>query len=250
MPGRLPGRVLGPGGFGGNSGAPPALLPLVAMVAVNSITSTGATLVGSVNPQGLSGSWWFVYGTTPQFGSTAPSSSQPIAATSIPQTVSVAIAGLTTGATYYAAVVGFSSGGTVTSAPISFVAQVAQPVTNASNVPAPLATPQVLIPHWKFPFTFTASGGVGVVEQDTIDEVASNVATILACETGACPELPTFGRPDLTFGTAPLSPQALVAALQRQEPRASIAAVSQALGDPNAGSWQINLTTQYAGGGR
>lgn len=229
-------------------GGTPAAVPLVAMVGVNSVTNTGATLVGSVNPQGLSGTWWFVYGTTPQFGTTT--ATQNVSATSIPQTETLAVTGLTTGATYYAAIVASTAGGTITSAPITFVAQLPNPVTSPSNVPAASATPQVSIPHWQFPFTFNTATGVGVVEQDTIDEVSSNVGAILACQQGQCPELPTFGYVDPTFGSAPLDTRQLVAAIQRQEPRASETAVSQALGDPNLGGWQINLTTRYAGSGR
>lgn len=107
---------------------------------------------------------------------------------------------------------------------------------------------QAPIPHWNYPVTFTAAGGVGVVQQDTIEEVFANVQIIANCPVGSCPELPTIGVPSLAFGQAPLDPSPIANAIQTQEPRATEIAASQGLGDADYGSWLIALTTQYAGG--
>src|ERR1700733_1413086 len=242
-PGPLARRLTAPLG-----GQPTQLLPEAAAVGINNLTATGANLIGSVNPQGLAATWWFVYGTTPQFGSTT--TVQNLSATSIPQTFTVQLSGLTTGIVYWFAIVASTSGGTVTSAPLSFTPAAQPVVTNASNPTTPTATPQVAVPHYLFPITFNAKTGVGVVEQDTLAEVFSNVQTIMACPVGACPELPTFGYHEPTFGQVPLNTSQLVADVQRWEPRATEAALSEAplAGDPDTGTWLIGLTTQYAGG--
>lgn len=115
---------------------------------------------------------------------------------------------------------------------------------------APVGANSVPIPHWNFPLTFNTTTGVGVVQQDTLDEVFANVQMIAVCPQGACPELPDTGVPPLVFGQAPLDPQPVVDAIQAQEPRATETALSQAVGDPDLGSWLIALTTQYPGGDR
>ena len=84
-------------------GGQPAQVPLVATINISAITGTSASVAGSINPQGLSGSWWFAYGLTPALGTTTAST--PITATSIPQTVFGSLTGLTTGDTYWVALV-------------------------------------------------------------------------------------------------------------------------------------------------
>lgn len=104
------------------------------------------------------------------------------------------------------------------------------------------------IPHWQYPATFNVATGVGVVEQDTIGEVFANVQKIANCPVGACPEAPGIGVPSIVFGQVPLDPTPIVNAIQAQEPRATIAALSQAMGDADFGTWVLSLTTQFAGG--
>jgi len=229
-------------------GGTPTALPLVATVGVNNLTPTGVNLIGSVNPQGLAGTAWFAYGTTPQFGSVT--GTQTLAANSIPQTLTATLTGLSTGVEYWFAMVGQTAGGTVTAPPVTFTPQIPQVVTNASQPTVPTGTPAVSVPHYRFPVAFNTATGVGAVEQDTLDEVFSNVQMIAACPQGACPELPNFGVPSLAFGQAPLDPSPLVAAIQQQEPRATEQAVSQQYGDPDGGAWLIALTTTYAGSGQ
>lgn len=209
--------------------------PLVNAIGANNITGTSATIIGSINPQGLSGTWWFAAGLTSGLGTNSPTGT--LAASSTPQTVTYEMTGLTAGTTYYYAVACSTSGGTVTSAPLSFTA------ADPSQATTPVGVPSVSIPHWQYPVRF--NGGMGVVEQDTLEEVFSNVQTIVACSQGACPELPDFGVPDLFGQLAPIDPQRFVNAIQNLEPRASESAIAQTA-SPDSGEWRLSLTTQYA----
>lgn len=236
----------GPGGRGARQpvwGGQPLPLPLTAAIGVNNQTASTANLVGTVNPQGQTGTCWFSYGSTPQLGTLTPP--QPIQG-SLPLTIT-ATASVLSGSTVWFALVASTPAGTVTSSPLSFLAGAQPAVTTATSPLVPTAIPQVAVPHYAFPITFTPTGGIGVVEQDTLAEVFANVQAIAACTPGECPELPDLGLPDLAFGLAPVDPAPVVAAIRRQEPRASETTISQALADPNTGSWQVTLTTEYSG---
>ncbi len=217
--------------------------PLVTTLPATQITNTSAYLNGSVDPQGSSGTWWFAWGTTPQYGSN--STPVAIAATSIPQTIGHALTGLTTGTTYHFAAAAQTAAGTVYGFDGTFVAEVPPVVTNAGQPLSPFAT-GIAMPHLAFPFTLTKVGAV-TVEQDSLEDVFSCVQAIVACPRGACPELPSFGVPDLTFGQAPLDPRPLVDVVLAQEPRAEEEAVVTMLSNGTDGSWQVALTTTAPG---
>lgn len=99
----------------------------------------------------------------------------------------------------------------------------------------------VAVPCFSWPFTFSSTGP-GVVEHGSYEEVLACVQTVVACPVGACPELPTFGRPDLTFQPAPPNPTALLSAIARWEPRATETAVAHAL-DSSQADWAVQLST-------
>jgi subtilisin family serine protease len=89
---------------------PPA--PTVVTSAASSVTQTGATLNGTVNPNGDAvGDCRFEYGLTNAYGSNVPCASAPGSGTS-PVAVSAAITGLSANATYHVRVVATSAGGT------------------------------------------------------------------------------------------------------------------------------------------
>ena len=184
---------------------------------------------------------WFAYGTTPQFGSTT--TPMWFSTASFPLTVTAYVSGLTTGSTYYYAVVCAAAGGTVTAAPLSFTPNVQPAVTNASNPIVSQATPAVTTPHYSWPFTITNSGAQ-VVEQDSTGEIVACVNAIAACQIGQCPELPTFGIPDLTFLTAPMDTSSLLQAVQTWEPRAQPSTVVSAMDQIGAG-WNVQLTDTF-----
>lgn len=256
------------------SGVKSAVLPLptVTTIGINSITATSANVVGSINPNGHDTIWWVTYGTSlplpglasfisgftaqleaalgPQFlleEDTLLGTPISIGSGNTPITVTETLTGLTEGTTYYVAVVGESDAGTVLGATLSFVAEnpVVPIAPGASTIP--FVQPVVTIPHFDEPFALTAAEGARVVEQDTIEEVRSNVFTIASCVIGQCVQLPFFGRPDLTFSNVPIDTKELVSAIQDLEPRASEDAFGDFARDET--TWNILLTTTMTGAG-
>ena len=73
--------------------------PPTAVTGADMLTSTGATLQGTVNPRGASTTARFEYGTTPALGSSVTAAT--LAASGDPSPVSAAITGLTGGTTIY-----------------------------------------------------------------------------------------------------------------------------------------------------
>jgi hypothetical protein len=92
--------------------------PIVQTGSAQNGTTTGATLTGSVNPQGRTTNWYFEYGTSTAYGSKTTAKSAGSATTAIG--VSAVISGLTPGTTYHYRVVGTSSAGTVRGADVAF----------------------------------------------------------------------------------------------------------------------------------
>lgn len=86
--------------------------PTVTTGAASSISTTGATLNGTVNPQNKSTSWHFEYGTDITYGTSTPGASGLTGTTG--QAVSDAITGLQPGTTYHYRLVGTNSSGTAT----------------------------------------------------------------------------------------------------------------------------------------
>lgn len=84
--------------------------------AANEVSSTSATLKGTVNTYGAASTWWFEYGTSTSYGSKsgegsiAAQPSQPASATS--SSVSMAVNGLKPSTTYHYRLVAKNAGGT------------------------------------------------------------------------------------------------------------------------------------------
>ena len=74
--------------------------PIVTTTAATAVTGGGATLNGTVNPNGFSTTARFEYGLTTTYGSTAALTLSPTNGTTA-QTVSAPLTGLTAGTTYY-----------------------------------------------------------------------------------------------------------------------------------------------------
>jgi hypothetical protein len=113
----------------GASGTPPA----VTSAAATNVTSGGATLNGSVNPNGQAASYAFDWGTTTAYGHETPFTSAGSGTSATP--VSAAIAHLTPGTTYHFRAIAKSSAGTTTGSDESFTTSAAKP-----NVPVPTAS--------------------------------------------------------------------------------------------------------------
>lgn len=97
------------------------------------------------------------------------------------------------------------------------------------------------IPHLAYPVVIDADGALATT-QGGLDEIAGCVRAILACPLGACPELPAFGIPDVTFQTAPPNLAAIMDAVQQLEPRAAMAMVTESMLDNTGGVWQAQAT--------
>jgi hypothetical protein len=91
---------------------PPAPKPVATTGAASSIASTAATLNGSVNPGGAATTYWFQYGTTTAYGSTAPSPAASAGSGTAARAVSVRLGGLRRRTTYTYRLVAQSSSGT------------------------------------------------------------------------------------------------------------------------------------------
>lgn len=86
--------------------------PAVTTGAATGVSQTGATLNGTVNPEGADASYQFQYGTTTSYGSVAPASPGDAGAGTTAVNESAAISGLTAGTTYHYRLVSTNSGGT------------------------------------------------------------------------------------------------------------------------------------------
>ena len=86
----------------------------------SSITSTGATLGGTVSSNGKSTTVTFNYGTTTGYGSSVTAAQSPLATSASGSSVSAAITGLTCGTTYHFRVVGVNGSGTTKGSDATF----------------------------------------------------------------------------------------------------------------------------------
>ena len=84
--------------------------PVVITGTAHKVTASGATIDGTVNPEGLATAWHFEYGTTTSYGSTTPT--EHLGAQPGPVTVSRRLSGLNPQVTYHFRLVATSSAGT------------------------------------------------------------------------------------------------------------------------------------------
>jgi len=105
---------------GGGSSTPPVTAPTVTTGAASSITASGATLAGTVNPNGAATSAIFLYGTSTTALS-SQTSSQSVGSGSTPSSVSANLTGLTSNTQYYYQLQATNSGGTGTGSVAKFM---------------------------------------------------------------------------------------------------------------------------------
>ncbi len=79
----------------------PLLPPAATTNAAASITISGATVSGGVNPNGQATTAWFEWGTSPTLATFSVTSNQSVGSGTTSQAVSAALSGLTPGTTYY-----------------------------------------------------------------------------------------------------------------------------------------------------
>jgi hypothetical protein len=99
-----------------------ARYPIPTTGAATSITTTGATLNGTVNPERSPTTYYFQYGTTTSYGSKVPASAADVGSGHEAIAVSQSISSLTSGTTYHYRLVATNSEGTVTGQDQSFKA--------------------------------------------------------------------------------------------------------------------------------
>lgn len=221
-------------------GGVPLSPPIVSAVGVTSLTATSVTLVGTINTQGLAGTYWFVWGV----GLPEPENVTGSAAASasvIPSTIQASITGLAAGQTYWWGVYGQTAGGKVRSNLLSFVPTA--PETPTGGLVSRGVTTAISTPHFSWPFTVTSTG-VEVVEQDTDGDVSACVDAIVSCTIGAWAQDPGFGLPDMVFSQFPFDPISLEATITRWEPRATETVVENLTLGGNNGDWTIQFDTE------
>ena len=101
--------------------ASPGSPPAVATVTATSVGATGATLNGSVIPNGLVTTVWFEWGTDSALISSSSTPTQSVGSGTTSQLVNAALTGLTTGTTYYYRVAASNSSGTTKGNILSFL---------------------------------------------------------------------------------------------------------------------------------
>ena len=75
-------------------------------------------------------------------------------------------------------------------------------------------------PHFNLPFKLRQTADY--VEQDTVDDIANCVMTLLRTHIGLRAEAPTFGVSDYTFQVEPLDKDAIRDEITAAEPRAVV----------------------------
>jgi hypothetical protein len=128
--GLLPGntyhfRVKGVNSFGTTNGGDmtfttPAVLPVVVTTAATSVTSTSATLNGTVDAGGASTTVTFEYGLTTAYGTTVPGIPSPVTGNTVTP-VSANISGLVINTTYHYRVKGVNGVGTANGNDMTFI---------------------------------------------------------------------------------------------------------------------------------
>ncbi len=116
--------------------------PTVTTNAASSVTTTGATLNGTVNAHDSSTTVTFEYGTTTAYGTTVTADPSPVTG-STDTAVSKAIAGLTPNTIYHYRVVATNSSGTSNGADMTFATSVGPPIVTTGSA-SPLITGAIL----------------------------------------------------------------------------------------------------------
>ena len=170
------------------AGPPP---PSPTTLPATGLTTTSATMNGTINPNGAVTGYVFQYGTTTTYGQAAPYPPQSVSAGSVPVQVSYTLPGLTPGTTYHYRLVAYH--GTTA---IAYGTD--QPFLTE---PSPRPKPQVqasITPHRirHKPFVFTISGKVSG---------PSSIPSMYAC-SGEVAVRYYLGKKNVAFTLIPVAP--------------------------------------------
>jgi hypothetical protein len=119
--------------------------PAVSTGQATSVGSSTATLGGSLDPQGAATSYWFEYGTTPNYSTSIPVPSADAGAPDRFESVTQVITGLTASTTYHFRLVTNNAGGTAYGADETFTTAPPAPAAGTSPVPS-VSAPTVSLP--------------------------------------------------------------------------------------------------------
>jgi phosphodiesterase/alkaline phosphatase D-like protein len=112
--------------------APQASPPTVTTAAASSVTATGARLNGTVNPNGLSASYHFEYGTDTGYGTSTGTASAGSGSSGV--SVNATLSGLVSGKVYHYRLVATNSAGTTNGGDRSFTGGSPPPASNPPSV--------------------------------------------------------------------------------------------------------------------
>ncbi len=118
--------------------------PTATTDAAGDVTAEGATLNGTVNPNGAETTVTFEYGLTTDYGTTAAAEESPLPAGTGGQAVSVALEGLQPGVTYHYRVVASNTAGEATGADRTFTTEVGLP-TAATEPATAVSTDEAIL---------------------------------------------------------------------------------------------------------
>lgn len=117
-----------------------ATVPTVTTNAASALTTTGATLNGTVSSNGASTTVTFDYGLTTTYGSTATATASPLPANAVNTAVSAAVTGLTCNTLYHYRVNGANSAGTTNGSDATFTTSACVPTVTTNAATAVLTT--------------------------------------------------------------------------------------------------------------
>jgi hypothetical protein len=156
------------------------------------ITNVGATLNGTVNPNGLETEAWFEYGTDPNLVSFTATDNQALAAGTNVDNVSASISGLSIGTTYYFRIVASNLRGVSKGAIHNFSVSAQRPTvtTSAADNLAPTSAtlhggvnPNSLATQAWFEYgtdntlaTFTQTDNVGIGSGSAVVQTSANIS--------------------------------------------------------------------------
>ena len=173
----------------------PATPPTATTAAATGVTTTGATLNGTVSSNGASTAVTFQYGLTTSYGSTTTATQSPLAAGAAGAAVSAAIGGLACNTLHHFRVVGSSTGGTTNGADLTFTTAACSGTTATTTGLASNANPSAAGTPVAFTATVTGAAPTGSVafrEGATaiggcaaVALVGSGNTRVATCTTGA-----------------------------------------------------------------
>ena len=262
-------RVVASSEVGTNAGSDltfttqPIPAPAVTTLAATSITTGGATLNASVNPNGYSTGVSFEYGTTTNYGSVTTISNVGSGFSVV--SVSNVVASLAANTTYHFRVVATNVGGTGTGSDVTFQTPIGAPVATtlgASNITASTATANAQINaggdvtsyYFQYgtnisygSFSATNTAGSGVIPQNFNAALTGlSYATLYHVRIVAMNSYGTNVGNDLTFTTLPLVPTVVSqSAANILQNSATLNATVNPNGGASTANFEYGTTTNY-----